>query len=214
MARKHIAHYRNRKSLQRKQGRRHTKPVVLIVCEGQTERDYFEAIRASLRLTTIEIPEDAIGRDPGGLVEYAARRAREDGGYDHIICAFDRDSHAHFAAARARIQTLASGRKPLPIIEAVSIPAFEFWILLHYERTSAPFQDCDALITRLRTAGHIPNYAKADPALCRTLAAKADTAIANALWLVEEAKKTGFTNPFTNVHFVLELLRKLAAEGQ
>jgi len=132
------------------------------------------------------------------------------GGFDHIVCAFDRDTHAHFAAARARIKALAAGRNSLPIMEAVTIPAFEFWFLLHFERTAAPFANCDEIIARLKAAGHIPNYAKADAALCRELAARSDIAIANARWLAEEEKKVGFANPFTNVHAVLELLRKLS----
>ena len=211
MARRHIARFRSDSSLRRKPGRRGTEPLVLIACEGQTERDYFEAIRAAHRLRTVEIPADATGRDPLGLVQYAEQRAKEAGGFDQIICVFDRDTHAHFAAARDRIRTLAAGRRPLPIMEAVSIPSFELWILLHYEQTAAPFPDCDAVIARLKGAGHMPNYTKADAALCRELAAKSDMAIANARWLVEEQRAAGFANPFTNVHVALELLRALAA---
>jgi hypothetical protein len=212
MARAHIVRLRRNKSFNRKPGRRKTEPLVLIACEGKTELEYFDAIRVARRLRTVEIPADAIGLDPRGLVEYAVRRAREEGGFDHVICAFDRDTHAHFAAARARIKTLAAGRNPIPIMEAVTIPAFEFWFLLHFERTASPYANCDDVIARLKTAGHIPNYAKADAALCRELAARSDLAIANARWLAEEAKKDGFVNPFTNVHTALELLNKLSAD--
>jgi len=77
MARRHITTLRHNRSFQRKPGRRKTEPLVLIACEGQTEREYFEAIRAAHRLRTVEIPADANGLDPMGLVEYAVRRARE-----------------------------------------------------------------------------------------------------------------------------------------
>jgi len=211
MARKHRAKLRHNRSFRRKSGRRKSEPLVLIACEGQTERGYFEAIRAAYRLRTVEIPAEATGLDPMGLVEYAARRAREEGGFDHVVCAFDRDTHAHFAAARARIKALATARRPLPMMEAVTIPAFELWFLLHFERTTAPFANCDAVIARLKSAGHIPNYAKADAAVCRELVTRSDIAISNARWLTGEAKRSGFINPFTNVHDILELLRELSA---
>lgn len=210
MVKRHIAPIRQGRSLQRRQGRRAAEPVVLIACEGDTERAYFEAVRAALRLRTVDIPGEAVGHDPLGLVDYARGRHRHSGGYDHIICAFDRDTHARFNPAREKIRKLAADGK-LPVIEAVTIPAFEFWILLHFERTTAPFGNADAVIARLKNANHIPNYEKADAALCRELAERMENAIANAIWLNDEAKKDGFANPFTNMHLALELLKKLGS---
>lgn len=208
MTRRYIAPLRSQKSLRRTVGRRAPKPLVLIACEGHTERAYFEAVRASLGLRTMEIAEDT-GLDPSGLIRYIERRIHDDGPFEHIVCAFDKNSHAHFASARTRIQQLATGKKPVNIREAVSIPCVEYWFLLHYERTAKPFQNSAEVITHIQESGHIPNYAKADAAVCRDLIKRTDAAIANAIWLTERAKADGFDNPFTNVHEIIGLLRSL-----
>ena len=210
MRRKHITELRHSSSFLRKPGHRETKPVVMIACEGQTECAYFAAIRTMHGLHSVEIAVEATGRDPMSLVRYAESRVREDReGFDNAICVFDRDTHAHFAEARARIKKLAAGKKSLPIMEAVTIPAFEFWILLHFERTAAPFENSEQIINRLKLAGHIPNFTKSNLQWCREVVAKAETAIANAHWLNEQAKGAEIVNPFTNIHLAVELLRNL-----
>ncbi|MDE2465424.1 MAG: RloB domain-containing protein [Alphaproteobacteria bacterium] len=183
---------------------------MLIACEGHTERNYFEAVRLKLQLRNLEIASET-GLDPGALVHYVERRVREEGPFEHIICAFDKDSHAHFRAARARIRELKSGRKPLAIQEAVTVPCIEFWFLLHFEQTTSPYQSSAEVIARIKAAGHIPDYEKADANICRTLVDRMNVAIANAAWLSERAAADGFDNPFTNFHEVLKLLRGLAA---
>jgi hypothetical protein len=131
-------------------------------------------------------------------------------GSNHIFCVFDRDTHHQFNAARSKLRTLASGRRRLPIREAISIPAFELWILLHFERVERPFADCGEVIPRLREAGHIPNYEKADRALSERLIARAGEAVERAQWLEERARTAAFTNPYTNVHDLVQVLRNLA----
>ena len=210
MPKRHIAPLRSQRSLRRTAGRRVPKPLVLIACEGHTERTYFEAVRVNLGLRTVEIAEET-GLDPSRLVRYIERRMRDEGPFEHVVCAFDKDSHTHFESARARIRELAVGRKPIKIQEAVSIPCVEYWFLLHYERTAKPFHSSNEVITHIKEAGHIPNYEKADATVCRDLVARTDAAIANAIWLTERAKADRFDNPFTNVHEIVALLRSLVA---
>jgi hypothetical protein len=181
----------------------------LIVCEGHTERNYFEAVRVRLGLKNVEIASET-GLDPRAIVRYVERRMREEGPFEHIICAFDKDSHAHFGPARSRIHQLAAGRKPLAIQEAVTVPCIEFWFLLHFEQTTAPYQTSAEVIDRIKSQGHIPNYEKADIDICRQLVARMDTAMTNVAWLTERAEADGFQNPFTNFHEALKLLRELA----
>jgi hypothetical protein len=209
---RHVAPLRSSASLHRKQGRCPTRPLVLIVCEGETEMEYCEAMRRAHRLSAIEveIPNEIAGSDPLRLVAYAEQRAREEGGYDHIFCVFDRDTHPQFNAARTKLRALASGRRPLPIREAISIPAFELWILLHFERVERPFANCEEVIRRIRDGGHIPDYVKADRALCERLIVRAVEAVDRARWLAERAREAGFANPFTNVHELVQVLQDLA----
>ena len=103
---RYIAPIRGRASLKRHAGKRPPRQTLLIVCEGETEKFYFEALRAQyqLRASEVVIPSDATGNDPGNLVQYAERRARE--GFDYIYCVFDRDQHASFQPAREKIRKL------------------------------------------------------------------------------------------------------------
>jgi hypothetical protein len=172
---------------------------------------YCEALRRAHRLSAAEIviPDDIGGSNPLRLVDYAARRAKEGGGYDHIFCVFDRYTHHQFNTARSKLAALASGKRSIPIQEAISIPAFELWILLHFERVERPFADCGEVIRRLRDAGHIPNYEKADRALAERLIAFVGEAVDRARWLEERARVAQFTNPYTNVHDLVQVLRNL-----
>ncbi|MDN5882541.1 MAG: RloB family protein [Nitrosospira sp.] len=123
------------------------------MCEGETERQYFEAARNRYELTTTEIivAENTKGPAPISVVEFAEEKSAERGGYDQIYCVFDRDGHESFSRAREKIKALAERkRKPIKIEEAISIPCFEVWVLLHFEKTDAPFDRCVRVITRIK----------------------------------------------------------------
>ena len=200
----HISRLRGRDSFRRKHGNRKPKPITLVVCEGETERAYFEAARLHFRLPRTEfvVAESDQGSAPISVVDCAERKSTERGGYDQIFCVFDRDQHANFRAARERIVTLASRQhKRLAIAEAVSIPCFEFWILLHYEKTDASFASCADVVRYLRSE-HIPNYQKADAELCKQLMAKLNDAITNADW-VEARAAINNHDPYTSAHNVM-----------
>jgi hypothetical protein len=128
--------------LRRRAGNRPPRSITLIVCEGETELEYLTALcnRLGLRPTEVILAENTEGSAPISVVTCAERRAKEWGGYDHIFCVFDRDSHESFERARSRIRQLASRRSAaLPIREIVSIPCFEIWVLLHFEQSDAQF---------------------------------------------------------------------------
>ncbi|WP_295583360.1 RloB family protein [uncultured Lamprocystis sp.] len=148
-----VSHLRGAGSFRRKPGRKTPRSVTLIVCEGETEQEYFEAARIKYKLTTAEIilAENTIGPAPISVVCCAENKCAELGSYDTIFCVFDRDGHESFDRARERIKTLTKlKKKPLPIREAISIPCFEYWVLLHYARTDAPFHRCDDAIDQVR----------------------------------------------------------------
>lgn len=208
----HISRLRGRGSFRRKQGHQKPRAITLVVCEGETERAYFEAARLHFRLprTEVVVAESDEGTAPINVVDCAERKSAERGGYDQIFCVFDRDQHADFERARTRIRTLAARRaRPLPMAEAVSIPCFEFWILLHYEKTDASFATCDEVIRRIRNQ-HVSGYTKADAAFCRSLMSRLNVALANADWLEARAQDNGY-DPYTTAYEVIRFLQ--AAEG-
>lgn len=67
MGRDNCAKERQRRQLERKQGRRGSYDRVLIVCEGsKTEPNYFKEIRAAHRLHTanVEVQPGILGTEP------------------------------------------------------------------------------------------------------------------------------------------------------
>lgn len=210
-----ISKLRDSASLRRKPGQNPPRSITLIVCEGETEQEYFAAARIKYGLTTAEIilAENTFGPAPISVVECAEKKHAEPGGYDQIFCVFDRDGHESFERARNRIQTLSSRKKkPLPIQEAISIPCFEFWVLLHYEKTDAPFNACSDVIHRIRDQ-HFSIYEKANAAIARQLMANVADALKNALWLEARAENNNY-NPYTSVHKVLRHFEAVAGQEE
>ena len=198
-----LSKLRGNQSLLRRAGKKPPRSITLIVCEGETEQEYFEAARIRYGLTTAEVflPSNNEGAAPISVVACAEKKCAEQGGYDHVFCVFDRDGHESFERARERVKTLSSSaHKPLPIKAIISIPCFEFWVLLHFEKTDAPFHRCDDVVQRVRT--HKPGYEKADAAVARQLMQQVDTAIGHAEWVEQRAANNNY-NPYTNVHHVL-----------
>ena len=207
-----ISKRRGNQSLRRRPGQKLPRSITLIVCEGETEQAYFEAARIRYQLTQAEVvlDDNTEGPAPISVVRCAEKKSAERGGYDHVFCVFDRDGHESFQRARERINSLATrAQKPLPIKEAISIPCFELWVLLHFARTDAPFDRCDHVVTRVRT--HMPGYVKAEATIAKQLVKEVDTALCNADWLEQRAVNNNH-NPYTSVHHLLRHFRKTAAQ--
>lgn len=214
MARRHLSVIRKGPSFRRRPGSKPPRSVTLIVCEGETEQVYFKAARQRYRLTTAEIviADNTKGSAPESVVQLAEEKYRDDDGYDKVFCVFDRDGHESYQRARDRIVHLRTRtRNPIPIDDAISLPCFEVWILLHYERTDRPFNRCAEVIQRIRQT-HIPGYEKADEEIAAALMERVDTAIANADWLAGRAQATNH-NPFTAVQTVIRHFSSVSEPG-
>lgn len=214
MARRKISPLRSDGSFRRRSKAKPPRSVTLIVCDGETERTYFEALRLKLGLSNAEVllPPDLSGHSPRQLVDFAESRGGDGSAYDRIFCVFDRDDHRSFADARARIRELAGrARARLHVSGAVSVPCWEVWVLLHFVQTHAPFPNCGAVIQRIRTR-HMHHYAKADSGVSRELVERFEDAIDNAKWLQARTDRAD-ENPSTSVHHVAIYLRDVAASG-
>lgn len=212
MRSRRLSTLRSERSFSRKAGKTPPKEVTLIVCEGETETKYLKTLCQTLRLTTASIYVCDNGTDsaPINLVNRAERLNLTNDGYDHIYCVFDKDVHESFDRARERIQALNKrSRKPLPIKEAISIPSFELWILLHYEQTDRSFNNSAEVVRYITNQNHIRVYKKADDSICQELVGKLETAITNAVWL-EKRGHTKNENPMTNVHKLVEHIKEIS----
>ena len=208
---KPISTLRSNRSFRRPAGQKPPRSITLILCEGETEQEYFEAARIhyGLKTTEIVLAENTVGSAPVSVVQCAEDKCAERGGYDKVFCVFDRDGHESFDRARAQLKALASRkRSPLPVEEAISVPCFELWVLLHFERTDRPFHRCADVIHRIRDQ-HMPSYKKADAAVARQLIARVEDALRHADWLEGRAENNHY-DPYTSIHHVLRHFAQVA----
>jgi RloB-like protein len=157
---------------------------VLILTEGETEVIYLNSYKADdenrRRLSGVGIeiykPRD---HSPLGLLKEAKRRIKEAKKdklpYEKVWLVFDRDGHANIPATFNEHQAI----KEIEI--AFSVVCFEYWILLHFERTTHDFSDCDSIGSHIRQK-HLPEYEKSRNNYAN-LKDKIVTALDNAEWL-------------------------------
>ena len=167
---------------------RSEKTTVLIVCEGQkTEYHYLhqlkqeECVKKGFRVMV----KPGRGGSRQQVAQFAIERkdyASDD--YDEVWCVMDVEHPEGLDAMREALALLeANGIRP-----ALSNPAFEVWLLAHFEQTGAVFADCDAVRKRLdkhwQREFHTA-YEKADERIYQRLSQFTDQAIANAKWVRE-----------------------------
>lgn len=93
-------------------------------------------------------------------------------------------------------------------IEVIAtLPSFEFWLLLHFEFTTAAM-DAGGAITNLKA--HLPDYQKNDRNIFDKVSAGLDQACQNGVRCDEELAKTGAQSPKSDMPRVVETLKKLS----
>tara|TARA_R110000744_G_scaffold218477_1_gene337246 strand:+ start:1633 stop:2262 length:630 start_codon:yes stop_codon:yes gene_type:complete len=204
-----MSHFR-KKRIQKKIGKRG-----LIVCEGETEENYFKGLitedvyKRKFQAIDVSIfkPKD---HSPVGLINEGKRRlkeAKKEGNpYDFVWAIFDKDGHAKIPDAF----DLALNTKP-QIRIAFTIPCFEFFVLLHFERTTKPFRKGDEVISQIQKKW-FKDYKKATN-IFEQLQVRKKIGIANSKWVVERSKvdlnngvKIYDLPAYSNVHELIEFL--------
>jgi len=197
----------------RRQPKRSTLPKILIVCEGEkTEPNYFKGLRDELKLSSARVEITGKGAsNPMGVVSFAEKRHREDKdagfSFDHVFCVFDKNHHDDYDQALQKIDALRSGED---VFHAkVSVPAFEYYLLLHFEYTTSPCTSAQAL-SRLKK--HIRGYAKGKKDIFAVVRDKLETAKSNARKSLNAARKSGSDNPLTEAHGLVEFMQSMTLD--
>lgn len=203
-------------NLARKKAKRASYAKVLIVCEGEkTEPNYFEALKDHLALNSANIyVTGECGSSPVSIVGYAMQRYRDEqragDSFDKVFCVFDRDTHNTYQRALDKIATA----KPKDTFVAItSVPCFEYWLLLHFEYTTAPFHAAgtksagDRVVDKLRK--YIPDYQKGDGSVFAQLIDQLPRAKAHASKALIDADANNSDNPITHVHELVEYLQNI-----
>ena len=187
---------------------------ILIVSEDEkSAKLYFESFKRDEKLkrllssVDIEVvhPKD---HSPVGLVNEAKlkkKKAKRDRNpYNEVWIVLDKDGHANMGQA---LNTAQDNK----ISVALSVICFEYWVLLHFEKTTSIFNKCDDIISYIRK-NHFHEYQKNINAYV-SLKDKIDTAIENGKWIVNQNKNdidrgipTYKLSAYTDVHILVERL--------
>lgn len=207
---------RQAKDLKRRKARRDPYAKVLIVCEGEkTEPHYFNGLKDhyGLNSANVEVSGES-GSDPVSVVTHARQRYREerDAGdaFDRVYCVIDRDSHANYQMA---VDQINRGTPKDTWFTATSVPCFEYWILLHFNYSTRPYErtqrnsPCAQVIEELRQ--YLPNYAKGKGDLFGQLFGQLEHAKHNASRSLRTAEENHTDNPSTRVHELVEFLQNI-----
>jgi len=190
----------------------------LILCEGETEENYFKGLitqeRYRRKFSSIDVkifkPKD---HSPLGLVNESKLKIkeakREKNPYDFVWVIFDRDGHAKIPEA---FEIARTSKPEIKII--YTKPCFEYYVLLHFEKTTKPFYKCDDVISYINEKYKI-DYKKASN-LFDLLLTQKETGTSNSNWVVnqfadeiEGGKKIYELSAFSNVHELVEYLYSL-----
>ena len=138
---------------------------VIIVCEGsKTEKNYFEAIRKDLRLTTVQIAVyHPNGTNPRLIVDSARQKRQEqindktwNGQKDTAWAVYD--GVEHFNNNSADWHEAINIARDHKINLAITNPSFEFYYLLHFQDQTG-WLERDA-VKKLLTDKWITDYDK------------------------------------------------------
>lgn len=163
----HKRRAKNAGQLARRKPQREPYAKILIVCEGEkTEPNYFQGAKDhyALNSANIEICSEC-GSDPISIIKFAKQRCREerDAGdaYNKVFCVFDRDAHPNYLQA---MNEISSATPKHTYIAINSVPCFEYWLLLHFNLTTQPYNAqhnnsaCNQVLTELKN--YIPGTRK------------------------------------------------------
>jgi len=195
-----------------------TGETFLIVVEGKaTEPAYLGRIRAKLGIKAISV-EIVHGNhtDPVGIVKEAivlrdkqtakAEKSAIAEPFDRTWVVFDREKQNH--PRRDQMPRALQLAETNAIAVALSIPTFEFWLLLHYEFTTKAFDGCEAAKKALKK--FIRQYEKGDLPLDE-LILKVTDAITHAGRCRKHWEEVGGDrNPSTDVDLLILALNDAA----
>ena len=220
MARDNHPRERQARKIARKQGNRASADRILIVCEGsETEVNYFDEIRKTLKLPTANIRaiHSAYGTSPHQVVDYARdlfiKGDIESGiqprAFEKVFAVFDRDSHERYFEALNNAQEINLRNdlnKTIEFKAVVSKPNFELWLLSHYEDQQA-WIERDTALSKLKS--HLPNYEKGQAGHFSLTQELLSIASQRATALNINSNPWNEHELYTDVHELVNLLIKL-----
>lgn len=160
---------------------------ILILCEGESEQIYLKGVKKENHnrevLVEVEMyqPNDF---SPLGLFKEAKKKiieAKREYPYNSIWIVFDKDDHKEIN----KTFNLAEQNRPKIDIVFSNI-SFEYWILLHFEKTNRFFNNSEQLIRHIEKIHHF-DYSKTMN-IYDALKSRISIALRNSKWLYQQNK--------------------------
>ena len=197
--------------LRRAKPKRKPKPLVVLFCEGEiTEPTYLACINRHWG-NHVALDFRECGTDPKGIVNAAVKvkkhskrlkKSDPNEEIEAIWCVFDRDQHLLVPEALQQADA-----NDIPV--AFSDPCFELWLLLHFQDQTAHLERAEA--SRLCKL-YMPDYRKQpDMELLLPLLPEAERRAA-ALCNRQDTAEMNRSNPWTEVHRLIESMRNLSGQ--
>lgn len=119
------------------------KPRILVLCEAtDPERSYFSALKSDFGLTSVRVQSAGT---IASMMKRVEREVREDPTQDEIWCVLDHDERT--AEIGRFNQWLRRPRRTTTRIHAaMSVPCFEYWLLLHFTLTTKHYRGTGDLV--------------------------------------------------------------------
>lgn len=196
---------------------------ILIVCEGEkTEPIYFNALKDRLRMAMVDVEIVGEGAAPITVVNraIALREDRKDivrksksltkTEYEIIYCVID----VEVPTPHESLANAVSKAKDNKLDVILSNPCFEYWYILHFRKTSAPFSRSRDAKSALRQQH--PAYSESDTTIFNVVYPKTSDAIKHSKEVLKEqhneAEDLSNCNPSTHVHKIAEYLQNTAQQ--
>lgn len=213
---------RQEKKLGRRTQNRVSIPKILIVTEGLSEEIYFKSLKEILKLSSVTVIKSSF-TDSIGIVKdarnYEIKSINSKDEYNCIFCVFDLDT----VKDKQFISDIEEYNKKNEEFSSViypilTFPCIEFWFILHYNCHSAPFSN-----TRNRSIGdnvksefkkYQNNYHETNRDCIYEIASEYKTAVHNAKAIMEQQVNCNSSNPVTNLHQLVEILRNIHSRTQ
>ena len=189
-------------------------PVYALVGDGYSEKIYFDELKTIEQLRNVQIKPDLPSRSgKGGSFMRVMQKAKElyTEGYDKVFCLIDFDAVIHenkteeYKTEKGKLE-----KKGVIVLECN--PCFEFWYLLHLQKTAKSFMNCESVVAHIKNTTELKDYSKEQSyqkLIYQKLRSKMPDAIENASVLEQNRSLMGLNYPRAEVFKAIkELLSK------
>jgi hypothetical protein len=179
------------------------RPLHLFICEdAKSSKYYMEGLGRSKNVNIKA--ENCYGTSPENVLRAAEEKRAlfPDEGTATIYCLFDKDD-----CEDAKFKKVVSACREKGLVPAISVPCYEYWLLLHLRKTDKAFQDAreccedfkNAYNKEFQTNFNIKQL-KSRKEIFEDLKDRLQTAVQNA----ESLNLDENGSPYTNIHEVIK----------